>query len=107
MYALHVGIAAVLLFGARNLTAQTFRLSAAEVADSAALSRSMPRLAAEVLAAYRDTNQARFLDNRFRLQVLTGKYEEAATTLAEARALRKARGDTTPEARALHIQYEI
>jgi len=52
---------------AQTSTAQTFLLSSADVADSAAMGRSMPRLAAEVLATYRDTARLRFLDNRFRL----------------------------------------
>ena len=97
----------VLLFGARAVAAQAFPLSSADIADSAALSRSMPRLAAEVLATYRDADRARFLDNLFRLQLLTGKYREAATSLAEARALRTARRDTAPASRARYVQYEI
>src|SRR3989442_3407234 len=67
----------------------------------------MPRLAAAVLATYRDTTRARFLDNLFRLQILTGRYREAAASLAEGRALRTSRQDTTPQAHALYVQYEI
>src|SRR5688500_16261872 len=96
-----------LSLSARTVAAQTFPLSSADIADSAALSRSMPRLAAEVLATYRDADRARFLDNLFRLQLLTGKYREAATSLAEARALRTARRDTAPASRARYVQYEI
>lgn len=66
----------------------------------------MPRLAAEVLAAYRDTVRERFLENRFRLELLTGDAAAAGRSLAEARALRVARR-ATPEAAALHVQYEI
>src|SRR5919206_152922 len=66
--------ALALALGARPAAAQSFHLSSSDIADSAALSRSMPRLAAEVLAVYRDTARARFLDNRFRLQILTGRY---------------------------------
>ena len=99
--------AAVLSLGARTVAAQTFQLSSADVADSAALTKSMPRLAAAVLATYRDTTRARFLDNLFRLQILTGRYREAAASLAEGRALRTSRQDTTPQAHALYVQYEI
>lgn len=88
----------------RDLAAQTFQLSAADIADSAALIRSMPRLAAEVLAEYQDTDRARFLDNVFRLQMLTGQYAEALTSLAE---LRSVSGDSTPQARSARVQYEI
>ena len=45
----------------------------------------MPRLAAEVLATYEDGDRTRFLDNLFRLQILTGKYSEAEASLAELR----------------------
>lgn len=93
--------------GPRDLAAQSFPLSSADVADSAGLARSMPRLAEEVLAAYRDTNRLRFLDNRFRLDVLTGKFKQAAVTLSQARALRDARTDTTPATRSANVQYEI
>ncbi len=90
--------------GPTPATAQSFPLSAADVADSAALARSMPRLAAEVLASYRDTDRVRFLDNLFRLQILAGKYTEASASLAELRSVRR---DTTPQARARYVQYEI
>ena len=76
---------ALLSLGAPNVAAQTFPLSSADVADSAALSRSMPRLAAEVLATYRDADRLRYLDNLFRLQILTGRYAEASASLATPR----------------------
>ena len=94
--------ALLLLLGASAAAAQTFQLSSADVADSAALARSMPRLAAQVLAAYRDTARARYLDNLFRLQILTGRYREAAATLSEGRALR-----ATPQMRAWYVPSEI
>jgi len=96
-----------LALGARTVAAQDFQLSPADVADSAALTRSMPRLAAEVLATYRDTARAHFLDNLFRLQILTGSFTKASASLAEGRALRTSRKDAKPQARALHVQYEI
>lgn len=93
-----------LSLGPTPAAAQSFPLSAADVADSAALARSMPRLAAEVLATYRDADRVRFLDNLFRLQILTGKYTEGSASLAELRTVRR---DTTPQARARYVQYEI
>jgi putative CocE/NonD family hydrolase len=97
-------LGSALLLLASAVTAQEFPLSSADVQDSTALSNSMPRLASEVLATYRDTDRMRFLDNLFRLQILTGKYGEATTSLVELRALRP---DTTPVWRALNVQYEI
>ena len=87
-----------------TLHAQTFQLTSADVADSAAMTRSMPRLAAEVLATYRDTVLARHLDNLARLQILTGRYREAAASLADLRASRQA---GTPAARARDVQYQV
>src|SRR5687767_3709485 len=89
---------AVLTLSASTLEAQEFKLSSAEVADSAALTRSMPRLAAEVLTAYRDTSRVRYLDNLFRLQLLTGKNSEAAATLAQLNAARRT---APPQTRAV------
>lgn len=92
---------------ASAVQAQTFPLSRSDIADSAALSRSMPRLAAEVLAVYRDTARTRFLDNVGRLYILTGQFTEAATALAQARELRAMRPGLTPTDRAVNIQFEI
>src|SRR5438552_3684434 len=96
--------AACMLLGPRVTAAQQFPLSAAEVADSGALATSMPRLAAQVLAEYRDTSRVRYLDNRFRLDMLLARYADAARTLA---TLRQVRQDTTAATRALNVQYEI
>jgi putative CocE/NonD family hydrolase len=101
-----LAVCALFTISARTAFAQDFQLSSAEVADSAALARSIPRLAAEVLAAYRDTNRLRFLDNRFRLEALSGKFRDAAVTLSQARVLRDSRGPSVAE-RAAHVQYEI
>lgn len=86
------------------VSAQQFPLSSAELADSAALASSIPRLAAQVLGKYEDTSRTRYLDNRFRLEMLLGRYVDAASTLT---ALRQARRDTTAPTRALNVQYEI
>jgi putative CocE/NonD family hydrolase len=90
--------------GSSAVRAQTFQLTTSDLADSAALTRSMPRLAAEVLATYRDTARASYLDNLVRLQILTGKYREAAATLVELRASRET---GTPAARARDVQYQV
>ena len=97
-------LTAMLCCCAGPVAAQSFWLSSADVADSAALSSSMPRLAAEVLAVYRDSNRTRFLDHRFRLELLTGKYADAVTTMGE---LRPARSDTSPAGRARDVALEI
>lgn len=88
------------------LAAQSFPLSRADVADSAAMERSAPALARAVLDVYQDTNRLRFLDNRFRLEILSGRLGDAAASLAQARSLRDAAG-ATPDARAANVQFEI
>src|SRR5262245_18794092 len=82
--------------------AQSFPLSPDEVADSSALSRSMPRLAEQVLAGYREDNRARYLDNVLRMQVITGKFPDAQSSIAELQALR-ARQDSSAQARARFV----
>lgn len=100
-------LCALLAVGATVAQAQVYPLSSPDIADSAALSRSIPRLASEVLSSYQDTARALFLDNRFRLEILTRHYAAAERTLAEARLDRIARRDTSAQARAVHTQYEV
>jgi uncharacterized protein len=97
-------IAACLSIPSAPALGQRFPLAAADVADSAALAASMPRLAREVLAAYRADSGERALDDRFRLEMAVGRHADAARTLA---LLRQARMDTTAPTRALNVQYEI
>ena len=86
------------------LAAQPFPLTSADLADSAAMAQSVPRLAAEVLAATRESDG--LLDHRFRLELLTGRFMEAANSLERAHALRIARNPRVA-ARALYLQYGI
>jgi len=84
----------------------TFSLSSTDLADSAAMARSMPRLAAAVLETSRDDSRDRLGDHRFRLDLLTGTYGDAASHLEQSRAPQIAR-DPRPAVRALHVQYGI
>jgi len=86
--------------------AQSFPLDSADIADSAALARSMPRLAAQLLPTYTDANKDTELDNRFRLELVMGRYADAARTLGELRALRRSSPHPTRELRAANVQYE-
>ena len=97
------GILLLIVFA---LPAQALPLSSADLADSAALSRSMPRLAAAVLATARGDSSDRLGDHRFRLELLTGRYAEAARSLEQSRAPQIVR-DPRPAVRALHVQYGI
>jgi len=89
------------------VVAQTLALPSADLADSAALARSMPRLAGKLMATHTEANPDRQLDDRFRLQILQARYDDAARSLARLRALREARPDASLELRAANVQYEI
>ena len=54
-------------------------------ADTAAI---MSALASQTIAVYRDTNRDRYLDNLFRLRMLTGRYADAGRVLDSLRGLR-------------------
>src|SRR5256885_14765711 len=70
--------AAWLSLGARTVAAQTFQLSSADVADSAALTKSMPRLAAAGVGTYPGTPRARFLRHLLPPQILPRRDPGAA-----------------------------
>ena len=80
----------MLTLTARTAAAPSFPLSSDNVADSNAISRAMPQLAEQVLAGYRDDNRARYLDNVFRIQIITGKFQDAQSKAAVPRIHRGA-----------------
>jgi putative CocE/NonD family hydrolase len=84
--------------------AQSFD-SPAVADDPAALARSMPGLAEAAIAIYRDDDQARYLDNLFRLQIVAGDYAEAVRSLEALRALRSV--SESPQQRANDLQYLV
>jgi len=89
------------------VVAQTLALPSADLADSAALAGSMPRLAGKLMAAHTEANPDGQLDDRFRLQIVQARYDDAARSLSQLRALREARPDAGLELRAANLQYEI
>jgi len=70
----------------RTAHAQQFDFPAAAVKDSAVLASAMTRLAAEVIAVYRENDRGVYPDNLFRLQFVAGRAAEAAATLDAWRA---------------------
>lgn len=91
------------LFVTPGVSAQQIDLPAAASASDSALARTMPELAQRVLTLYRDTNRDRYLDNRFRLQIVSGNYVEAGQSLTALRALRG--GPNRPPSG--NVQYEV
>lgn len=71
-------------------------------ADTAA---AMSKLAEQAMAIYHDTNRDRYLDNRFRLEMLTGRYGDASRTLDSLRRLRGNR--VSLSATATNILYQV
>jgi len=92
-----------------SAAAQPFAFPGAAAEDPAALSRSMPGLAREVIAVYREDNQEtdrlEYLDNLFRLQIVAGQYADADATLTSLRALGPS--SASPQADATRVLYEV
>ena len=69
------------------------------------LARYMPKLASEVMPAYREGDRRVYLGNLFRLQTVAGRYADAERTLAAfSRALG---GSVSQEVRAANILYRV
>lgn len=82
-----------------------YAFPAAAVEDRAALDAAMPILARQVLSDYRDEDRARYLNNRFRLQLVAGQYAEAERSLVEIRTTAPSTGPVP--VRPNLIQYEL
>ncbi len=95
----------ILSFAATPVAAQTARFPAPMASDDAALARSMPALATAVMAAYHDDDQALYLDNLFRLQMVAGQNAAAEESLTRLRAMRAT--SPSPGLVAKDVQYEI
>lgn len=64
----------------------------------------MAELASRVLAEYRDPNARGDLDNRFRLEIVAGRYDDAAKTLTRLRAYDD---PSSPRSETNYLQYVI
>jgi uncharacterized protein len=96
---------AFLLLLPASLLGQTFDFPGAAVEDAAVLFQSMPGLASEVIAVYKEEDRRKYLDNLFRLQIVAGQYADAGRTLAAFRALKEK--DEPLQAVAARILFEI
>lgn len=99
----------VLLGVAPGALAQQFEFPSAAADDPAVLSRSMPGLAKQVIATYRDENRREYLDNLFRLQIVAGEYQGVGKTLDSLRASMDTGSSVQSRAtaRATYSQYEL
>ncbi len=99
-----INVMVLCLMVAGYVSAQQFDFPAAAVTDQAVLSKTMPALATQVIAAYKNDDRGNYLDNLFRLQMVAGEYAPAVQSISELRALR-----WPDPARAgwVNVQYEI
>jgi putative CocE/NonD family hydrolase len=86
-------------------SAQDLGFPAGAAAGDSALSQAMPGLARELLASYREPDRDTYLDNRFRLQTVATRFDEAGKTLAELQGLR--RRTRSVRAIAAALPYEV
>jgi len=93
------------LRGTPATAAQEIAFPAGGVAGDSALAAAMPGWARQVLTIYAEPDRDKYLDNRFRLQIVAGHYQEAGLTMAALRDLRQ--GATPARPTAAHIPYQI
>jgi putative CocE/NonD family hydrolase len=97
---------ACLVAATESAVAQQLDFPSAAVEDPAALSSAIPELAGRVIAAYRDDDRQKYLDNLFRLQIVAGQYANANKSLTALRALLRA-SSASPQSGATNVQYEV
>lgn len=68
---------------------QEFELPEAKLGNAAELSNQIAALAKQVIAAYKEEDRDKYLDNLFRLQTIAGHYDEANNTIESLRELRR------------------
>jgi len=85
--------------------AQQFDLPESAVTDPAVLSRTMPALAGQVIAAYKESDREKYIDNLFRSQFVIGQYGEALKSIASLREVLRASHESRAE--WIDVQYEI
>ena len=107
MIRIRIAVAAVMLFLIpATLHAQVaLPLAAGALSSDSALDAAMPQLARAALAAYRETDLDRRLDNSARLQIAAGDYTSALQLLHQLRQLRG--GNSRPPSPWSMVAYEI
>jgi len=90
-----------------GLAAQRLSVPGTALTDSVTRPAALARLAANAADVYRDSNQVVFLDNLFRLHLLSRRYSDAAVAIADWRRAWATLGDTSARSRAINVQYEI
>src|SRR5438477_13031403 len=89
-----------------ELAAQRLSVPGIALTDSVTRPAALARLAAKAADVYRDSNQVVFLDNLFRLHLLSCRYSDAAVAISDWRRAWATLGDTGARARSINVQYE-
>jgi putative CocE/NonD family hydrolase len=96
-------VGALCVVGASVASSQELPFNTAAIGTDT--SRAMSALAEQAIAAYKDANRDRYLDNLFRLELVAGRYPGATATL---QTLGKLRGKkVSPSATATNALYAI
>lgn len=98
-------LACLCLASTVGYTADQEQVPIGPIENPAVLAESIPTLARNVIAAYREPDRRLDLDNLFRLQLAADDNDAAIKTIDAVRALDV--GDTSLAATARHLQYSI
>ena len=93
------------MMGTIQTVAQQLDFNRAAATDEAELAKTMPILARETIAVYKDDDRRRYLDYLFRLQMIAGQFTEAKATLKSLRDILKQSDPVY--AHLTYMQYEI
>lgn len=100
-----VCIALLSLAAAPMAFAQQIALPYSQLESEGARAKAMPELARKTLAAYRESDRDKYLDQAFRLQMVAGRYADAEKSIVSLRELRRASGVKRTD--SLFLQYQI
>jgi putative CocE/NonD family hydrolase len=100
-----LGLTFLCLIGTAQVAAQQLDFNKVAATDPAELAKTMPGLAKEVMANYKNENREMYLNNLFRLQMIAEQYAEANATIKSLRDILKANDPVY--ANVTYTQYEI
>ena len=100
-----LGLALLSLTLVCGVGAEEFPFPEAAVNDSAVRSQALTELARQTVAAYRPNDPDQYLDNLFRLQIVSGQYGDSLKTIATLRE--RLRASHPERAGWVNVQYEI
>lgn len=98
-------LACLCLASTIGYAAEPAQVPVGSIENPTALAQTIPALAKNVIAVYREPDRRLFLDNLFRLQLAAGEYDAAGKTIDSLRELDA--GNSSLVARARHLQYRI